>query len=215
MSEAKHEGQLRTGNRSSADGFKAWGLTGGIASGKSTAARFFADAGALVIDADQIARELSQEGGMAYPALVKRFGKVSREELRKQIFSDPDARADLEAILHPLIRAESWKRMQEFAKAHPKDAPLIIYEATLLVETGRYRDFEGLIVVQAPKALRKKRLVERNGFSEELAEQIISSQATDAERARVATHVLENSGNMDSLKKQVLALIPKLKSKSS
>src|SRR5271167_754127 len=90
---------------------EVWGLTGGIASGKSSVARFLEKAGLYIIDADQLARDLSKEGGKAHPLIVKRFGTADRAKIRETVFNDPKARKDLEAILHPLIGEESRKRM--------------------------------------------------------------------------------------------------------
>ncbi|MCM2277214.1 MAG: dephospho-CoA kinase [Oligoflexia bacterium] len=197
-------------------GFVVWGLTGGIASGKSAAARFFEQEGIPVIDADQISRELSREGGPAHPLIVQRFGTGDRAKLREAIFADPKARRDLEAILHPLIQMESLRQMKALAeKWAPKHAlpghPLpILYEAALLVETGRYRTLKGLIVVEAPRELRIERLIGRDGGSRPLAEKILGAQASDEARRQAATYLLENSGSLELLHEQVRSLARKL-----
>src|SRR5699024_7823399 len=117
-------------------------------------------------------------GGAAHPRIVKRFGTDDRNRLRELVFSDSVARRDLEAILHPLIQQESLRRMEALAAAHPPGAPKlrILYEAALLVETGRHRNFTGLIVIDSSPALRRQRLIERDGASPELADRIIASQ---------------------------------------
>lgn len=194
--------------QSSNSTYRVWGLTGGIASGKTTVAKFFEMEGIPVIDADQIARELSQKGGRAYAPILKRFGTNDRAKLREIIFSDPQARKDLEAILHPLIREESFKQIDECAKK--TGAGVFLYEATLLVETGRYKDLDGLIVVEAPEKLRKERLALRDQLDAGLIDQIFSAQTSDAERRKPATHIIENRGNLDELKKQVREWVRKL-----
>lgn len=197
------KGQLSTETRSHKSAKEIWGLTGGIASGKSLAARFFIEAKIPVIDADQISRELSAPGGGAHPALLERFGTTDRNKLRELVFSDTNARRDLEAILHPLIKAETLKR----AQALPEDQ--VIYEAALLVETGGYKTLSGLIVVEAPRELRKQRLITRDHISGDQAEQIIASQASDSERSQAATVIFDNSANTEHLRKQVLDFIHK------
>jgi dephospho-CoA kinase len=177
-----------------------WGLTGGIASGKSTVAKFFSEFGFPVIDADSVSRELSRAGGEAHALIVKRLGTADRAALRELIFKDPSKRAELEAILHPLISRESRKRMDEHTRAGAK---LIIYEASLLVETGRYLDFDGLIVVDSPREVRKNRLILRNAFSENLADQIINAQAQDQDRLAAATVVFQNNSSVEELREKV------------
>jgi len=187
--------------------FVVWGLTGGIAAGKSLAARFFAEEGIPVLDADQLARGLTAPGGAGYEPVMKRFGTVDRQRLREIVFADSEARRDLEAILHPLIRAESESRLKELAlKAGwvPGGAPVpVIYEAALLVETGRYRDLDGLIVVEAPRDIREARLIARDGVSPELARQILDAQTSDEARAKVASVVLRNDRDADALREGV------------
>jgi len=192
---------------------RVWGLTGGIASGKSTAARLFEKLGVPVIDADQLARELSAPGGAAHADIVKRFGTDDRAKLREIIFADPKARKDLEAILHPLIRTESDKRIRFLAEAHPGEPAsfFVIYEAALLVETGRWRDLEGLIVVDAPRSLRRMRLMERDEIDGELADKILAAQSPDAERRAAASIVLDNSSSQDVLRKKVRHLTERLR----
>ena len=178
-----------------------WGLTGGIASGKSMVGYFFEQAGIPVLDADLISRELSGKKGKAYPAIIRRFGTNDRAKLRKLVFSDPIARKDLEAILHPLIRAETASRTANLSK------PLAIYEAALLVETGGYKELAGLIVVQAPLVLRRQRLMDRNGFTAELADSILAAQLSDLERRKVANVIIENAGSLEDLRQQTLSVI--------
>ncbi len=181
------------------------GLTGGIASGKSTAAKFFVKNGILVVDADQIARELSSPDGEAYPLLVETFGTADRAELRKVIFSNPEAKKKLESILHPLIQKRSMKTMLAMG------VPMLLYEAALLVETGRYKELDALIVVQASRENRLRRLIERNKISPELAEKMLASQASDQDRSRVATYLIQNDGSLQSLEGEVKKIATQLK----
>src|SRR5262249_25279769 len=128
-------------------GAKIWGLTGGIASGKSTAARAFEKAGFYIIDADQLARDLSLPGSPAFDEIVKIFGTYERDKIREQTFSQPQKRQALEALLHPLIRKKSQELIAK--KLTQSKSPLfVLYEAALLVETRGYQNFEGLIVVE-------------------------------------------------------------------
>jgi dephospho-CoA kinase len=192
---------------------EVWGLTGGVASGKTTVARFFEAEGVMVLDADQIARDLSSEGGKAYPAILKRFGTNDRRKLRQMIFIDDKAREDLEAILHPMIRDESYARMAAASKVsrlRAKDGRVpVIYEAALLVESGRFREFEGLIVVQASRDVRMQRLVNRDRIEEALADHMISSQISDAERGKVASQIWENAGYAEEMRAKVRDFISK------
>jgi dephospho-CoA kinase len=191
--------------------FRIVGLTGGIASGKSLVAKFLAAQGLAVVDADQVSRALSAEGGAAHPAIVKRFGTADRARLREIVFADAAARKDLEAILHPLIRSASMERLRaEVAKPGRDPFLPVIYEATLLVETGRYSELDGLITVQAPLEERIRRLVARDGMDEGLARKIIAAQLSDEDRKNAADFVLENGGTPEALRAQVLALIPRL-----
>jgi dephospho-CoA kinase len=184
-----------------------WGLTGGIASGKSTVGLYFAELGIPVIDADQISRTLSGETGAAHPAILKRFGTADRAKLREIVFKDPKARKDLEAILHPLIVLESQKLMDQHTAA---GAGLIIYEATLLIETGRDKTLDGLIVVVAQREEQRQRLISHRAMSGELADQILNAQISNEDREKAATFVIKNSGTHEELRTKVHALLTQL-----
>jgi dephospho-CoA kinase len=178
---------------------KVIGLTGGIASGKSTVARILSELGFPCLDADELVRELSAPGGKAYDAIVKRFGTADRGTLREVVFDDVQARHDLEAILHPLVRLETIARA---AKVIKFGLPLI-YEAALLVETGRYRELDGLIVVNATEQLRRERLRQRNQWDELMIDRVIAAQARDEVRLAAATVVFTNNGTEEDLRTQV------------
>jgi dephospho-CoA kinase len=179
------------------------GLTGGIASGKSTAARFFSEAGVPVLDADALVRELSAPGGRAHTDIVRQFGTADRAALRERIFRDPSQRKILESILHPLVAQESASRMLAL---QAQGAPGVVYEAALLIEAGRAGDFDELVVVTSPEELRLARIQARDGLTREGAEAVLRAQLSDEERLRFATQVLRNDGSLADLKAQVLAL---------
>ena len=180
-----------------------WGLTGGIASGKSAAGSIFSKLGIPVVDADQVSRELSQEGGLAHSALIDQFGTADPSELRKMVFSNPKLKKQLEALLHPLIHRTS---LAQFIKLAPQHS-VIIYEASLLVETGRYRSLTGLIVIEASEELRLNRLKLRPNLNEEIAKQIIRSQLSNEERRKVADIVIQNTDSLTDLEVQISKII--------
>jgi dephospho-CoA kinase len=181
-----------------------WGLTGTVAAGKSTVAQLLSEEGIGVVDADEIARSLRKKGGQAYDQIEKRFGTTDRKKIREIIFSDPKAQADLESILHPLIQKESAKQIAAFSKSQ-----VVVYEAALLIETGRYLDFEGLILVDAPKEIRLTRLMKRDQISRESALKMIDSQLkrlSDSDRRGAATIIIENDGSLEDLRKKIKIL---------
>ncbi len=182
-----------------------WGLTGGIGAGKSTAGKFFEELGIPIIDSDKIAQDLRKEGGLAYAPLIQRFNTADKTELKKIIFNDPQARKDLEKILHPLIQIESEKLIRALAIQHR----IILYEATLLVETGRFRDFDGLIVIEAPASIRRDRVLARDPISPTLFQSILDSQASDQDRNKNADLIIKNLGTTDGLKSQIQNFIEK------
>ena len=192
-----------------------FGLTGGIGSGKSTVARMFAARAVPVVDADALAREVVAPGTVgnaeiaaAWPRAIGADGAVDRKALAAIVFADPDARTKLERITHPLIQEASASRLQDLAAA---GHPLAIYEAALLVESGRWRDFDGLIVVTASPETQIARAVARGGLSPQDAEARVRAQLSTAEKARVATHVIDNDGPLAETERQVEAVLKKLR----
>jgi dephospho-CoA kinase len=183
-------------------------LTGGIGSGKSTVAALLAGRGAVVIEADQVAREVVAPGTPGAAAVVDRFGPsmvaadgtLNRPALARLVFADPAARADLDAIVHPLVAERSAALM---AAAGP--GAVVVYDVPLLVETGRQDEFDLVISVAAPVEARIARLAER-GLPRDQAQARIDAQATDAERAAVSWAVIDNSGSLDNLSQQVSRL---------
>jgi dephospho-CoA kinase len=191
---------------------KRIGLTGGIGSGKSTVARLFQELGGIpVIDADRIARALRAPGGEAEPALLKRFNTTDPATLRNLITRDPEAKRDLESILHPLIRKKSEEAFLE-AEASNSTAPFLLYEASLLIESGRAKDFGNLIVVTAPIEERALRIMRRDGVSREAALAMIHAQSPDSSRIPHADVLIENKGSMGDLRHEILKVLEQMKS---
>lgn len=188
-----------------------YGLTGGIAAGKSAAARLFAQAGIPIVDADVIAHDLLAPGGSAHEAVRQRFGSTDRDQLRARVFGEgADATRDrqaLEQILHPMIAAESTRQIEALAE---RGARVVIYDAALLVETGRYRELDGLIVIEAFRDLRKRRLMKRDRLGTAQAEAILDSQGSDELRRKAATVVIDNSGTEQEFAERIVALAREL-----
>jgi dephospho-CoA kinase len=188
------------------------GLTGGIGSGKSTAAARFAELGAVVIDADRLARQALAPGSPGLAAVLDRFGAeladaedvLDRARLASLVFADPAALADLNAIVHPLVAI----RTAELAEAAGPDA-MVVYDVPLLVENDLAGGFQVVVVVETPLPARLARLAER-GMVEAEARSRIAAQATDAQRRAVANAVLDNSGSVDELRAQVDELLASL-----
>jgi dephospho-CoA kinase len=181
------------------------GLTGGIGSGKSTVSALLVQRGAVLVDADLIAREVVQPGTPGLAAVVEAFGpgvlaadgSLDRPALAAIVFADPDARRRLDGIVHPLVRA----RAAELIAAAPPDA-VVVQDVPLLVETGQSASYDLVLVVEADQETRVARLVER-GLTEADARARIAAQATDEQRRAVADVVLDNSGSREQLAAQV------------
>jgi dephospho-CoA kinase len=181
------------------------GLTGGIGSGKSTVAALLAERGALVVDADRIARQVVEPGTPGLAAVVAEFGEevlapdgsLDRPALASVVFADPAARARLDAVVHPLVRARS----AEVVATAPADA-VVVNDVPLLVETGQAGSYDLVLVVEADPATRVQRLVAR-GLTADDARARIASQATDEQRRAVADVVLRNDGDRAELAAQV------------
>jgi dephospho-CoA kinase len=183
------------------------GLTGGIGAGKSTVADLLTERGAVIIDADEVARAVVEPGQLALAKLVDRFGagildadgRLDRSTLAKLAFVDDASRHDLEAITHPAINEEFGRRV---AKA-PSDA-IVVLDVPLLVESpqARERGYQTVIVVEAPRDVRLARL-EARGVDRADAEARMAAQAGDDERRKIATYVVDNAGDHASLERQV------------
>jgi dephospho-CoA kinase len=180
------------------------GLTGGIGSGKSLAAQFFSQLGALVIDADQLARSVIERGSEGFDEVLLRFGDtvlknghIDRVALGQIVFENPEAKKDLEEIIHPRIRAEF-----EEAVGSLNPGQIMVYEIPLLVETNAVDRFDFVITVESDAELRKQRLRARGMFHSDI-EKRMASQATEEQRRAIADCVLTNNGSEDKLLRQV------------
>jgi dephospho-CoA kinase len=188
------------------------GLTGGIGSGKSAAAAEFARLGAAVVDTDQIAHALTAAGGAAIDTLRTAFGPqvitpdgaLDRTAMRALAFSEPGARARLEGILHPLIRAESAHQCESAARG---GAPYVVLVVPLLIESGHWQArCQRLCVVDCPEALQIARVTARSQLPLEQIQAIMSAQASRSERLAQADDLIDNGGALDALAPQVEAL---------
>jgi len=183
-------------------------LTGGIASGKSAVATLFEARGVPVVDSDVIAREIVAPGTPALDAIRVRFGdavllpdgSLDRRALREQVFADPAARRDLEAITHPAIR----ERMQAWSRTAA--GPYQIHMIPLLAEGGGRRDFNRVLVVDCPEELQIQRVMQRDGVDANSARNVLAAQASRAERIAIADDVIVNDGDRDKLSQDVDAL---------
>ncbi len=185
------------------------GVTGGIGSGKSTAAQLFADYGAALVDTDAIALALTQPGQPAVTEIVRSFGPeyltpagaLDRPRMRERVFSDPRARQALESILHPLIRA------QVAAQVSAARAPYVLVLIPLLVETGGYRELiERVLVIDAEERVQIERTMARSALTEAQVRAIMATQASREQRLAAADDIIENSGDLARLRAQVQAL---------
>ncbi|WP_307814121.1 dephospho-CoA kinase [Nocardioides baculatus] len=182
------------------------GLTGGVASGKSTVSAILAELGAVVIDADLIAREVVARGTPGLDAVVAEFGPevltpdgdLDRPAMGALVFGDPDARKRLEAIIHPLVHARSAE-----LEASAGDSAVVVHDIPLLAEVGRAGSFDEVIVVDAPTDVQVSRMVEDRGWTREDAESRIAAQATRQVRLAIATHVIHNTGTLSDLRARV------------
>ncbi len=185
------------------------GLTGGIGSGKSAVAALFARLGIAVIDTDEIAHELTRAGGAAIepiraafgPGLIGADGALDRSRMRKLVFGDPAQKGKLEAILHPLIRKESSRRVES------SDGAYAILVVPLLAEGGVDRSrVQRVLVVDCSEAQQIERVMRRSGLSEKEVRDILASQATREERLAIADDVIDNRGDPEALARQVSSL---------
>lgn len=184
------------------------GLTGGIASGKSTVARLFAELGVPVIDTDEIARDVVRPGGPALPAVVAAFGAavlapdgtLDRRRMRERVFADEAARRRLEAILHPHIEAAT------LAASERAGGPYQLLVVPLLLESGFDRLVDRVLVVDCPEELQRQRLLARDGGSPGEADRILAAQLDRATRLARADDVVDNAGGLAAVRARVAEL---------
>ena len=193
------------------------GLTGGVGSGKSTAARMLAAHGAAVVDADAISRQLTAPGGAALPAIAAQFGPqfiaadgaLDRAAMRELIHGDPAARQRLEAILHPLVQQTMQTQAQEAAR---QGARCIVFDVPLLVENLAYwrPRIDALLVVDCPEEVQIARVMARNQLTRAQVMRILASQTSRARRLAVAEAVIDNGGTTpENMRKQIETLLPR------
>jgi dephospho-CoA kinase len=183
------------------------GLTGGIGSGKSTVSRMLEERGAVVFDADILARQAVEPGTPGHDAVIERFGanvlgpagEIDREALAEIVFADPEARRALEEVVHPEVR----RRFAEGAELYRDTDRVVVLTAPLLVETGMHSAFDVLVVVSAPVEAQVERLHRQRGMSEEQARARIAAQLPLEDKAAVADVIVDNDGSIPELERQV------------
>lgn len=186
-----------------------FGLTGGIGSGKTTAAELFMNLGIQVLNADHIARQLVSVNRPAYTTILQRYGQecylpsgeLNRAWLREKVFAHPQERSWLEALLHPLIRTEIEQWLKE-----QRHQPYVILEAPLLFETGLDLLTEGVMVVDVPEPVQIERASHRDGLAVEQVKKIMDTQISRTERLERGSYILDNRGDLASLAEQVQLL---------
>lgn len=189
------------------------GLTGGVASGKSTVSAMLAELGAVIIDADVLAREVVEPGTDGLAEVVEAFGagvltadgQLDRAAVGARVFADGEARRTLEAIIHPRVR----RRGRELEEAAPVDA-IVVHDIPLLAETGQPGQFDAVLVVDVPTEVQVERMVHDRGMTVADAEARIAAQATREQRLAIATHVIDNTGTVEDLRRQVTEVFEEL-----
>lgn len=196
-------------------GVKLVGLTGGIASGKSTVAKILEHLGAAIVNADVLAREVVEPDQEAWKDIVARFGPdvlqpdqtLDRQKLRTVIFNDPDARKELEAIIHPRVRALAEQRIREHGAA---GFAIVVYEVPLLFEAKIHEWLRPVILVACDIDTQRRRLEQRDQIDTAAAQKIIDAQMSLAEKRRLADYVIENNGSLSDLERQVREVLAKI-----
>ena len=189
------------------------GLTGGVASGKSTVSAILAELGAVVIDADQLAREVVAPGTEGLAEVVAAFGEevltaegeLDRPAMGAIVFADPEKRRALESIVHPRVRA----RATEIEAAAPPGA-VVVHDIPLLAETGQGNGFDAVVVVDVPAGVQVERMTGIRGMTREDAQARIGAQATREQRRAIATYVIENTGSLEDLRTEVERVLDEL-----
>lgn len=193
------------------------GLTGGVASGKSSVSAILRELGAVVIDADQLAREVVEKGTPGLERVVQAFGPevltgdgdLDRAKVGSIVFADEDQRRVLESIVHPLV----FERIVALEEA-ASEADLVVHDIPLLAESGRADTFDAVIVVDAPAEVQVERMVRDRGWTREEAEARIAAQASRDDRLAIATYVVDNTGTLDDLRQRVTEVVEELMSTS-
>jgi dephospho-CoA kinase len=192
------------------------GLTGGIACGKSTVSKMLVDKGAILVDADAIAREVVMPGEPGWKSVIHRFGEeivlpdhtLDRKKLGEIVFSDKQARIDLQEVLHPLIRARMKQQMDAGEKSHPKQ--LVVVDVPLLYESRLESQFKAVVVVYVDRETQIRRLIQRDSITLRQAEHRLNAQMSIEEKKERADYVIDNRGTLEDTKKQIDALWKKI-----
>jgi len=185
------------------------GLTGGIASGKSTVSAMFKELGCYVLDSDAITRELFEPGTSVNAAVAQRFGprvvaadgSIDRKILGEMVFGDPELRLALNSLVHPAIKQRQSEFLNRLEASDPRAIGIV--EAALMVEVGTYSDYDRLIVVTCSPAVQRERLRARSALTNEQIESRIASQMPMEEKVKVADFVIDNSGDIEDTRRQV------------
>ena len=190
------------------------GLTGGIGSGKSTAAQMLVSCGATLIDADAISRSATAAGGSAIAQLTAQFGQqaidkhgaLDRDAMRQRVFADPSSRLQLEAIIHPLVALESARQA---SKAQAEGCALLVFDVPLLVESKRWRQqLDQVLVIDCEEALQISRVTARSGWTADAVQKVIAQQASRSQRLAAADHVIYNQHlSLDELGEELRQLV--------
>jgi len=191
------------------------GITGNIASGKTTVAKWFGEAGARVLSADQLAREVVQPGSLLLQQIVARFGsqvlqangELDREMLSRLIFADPQSRRELDGLMHPAIAELSLQRLAEL---NADQATLVVYESPLLYEAGAESRVDKVLVVAIDPEQQLRRLMSRDSIDESTARLRVAAQLPQAEKIRRADYVIDNSGTEEECRSRVMQLAREL-----
>jgi dephospho-CoA kinase len=194
------------------------GLTGGLASGKSFVGHALVDLGCYLIEADKLGHEVMLPGAEAYDAIVREFGRdildaegrVSRRKLSGIVWNNPERLEKLNSLVHPPVQEREEIRMAEIAQAHP--CAIVVVEAAILVETGRYKSFDRLIVVTCDSEQQMERALERGSYNKEEVLARLSRQLPLEEKLRVADYVIDTSGSKEATLGQVRTVYGKLRS---
>jgi dephospho-CoA kinase len=192
------------------------GLTGGMGSGKSLAAKFFAEQGAHIIDADQLSRELVRPGHPALKEIVDAFGEdilepsgnLDREALAKIIFDDTENKSSLEAILHPKVIVREQEKYLSISASYP--SAIVIVDTALLIESGNYKNVDKVIVVQSREEQQVQRILSRGFQSYDQAIARIKNQMSFEEKSKYADYILDNQSQEEDLRQKVQEIYAKL-----
>ena len=194
------------------------GLTGGLACGKSFVGHSLADLGCYLIEADKLGHEVMMPGAEAYDAIVQEFGpqvldsdgRINRRKLSGIVWNDPERLGKLSSLVHPPVQVREEVRMAEIARTDPR--AIVVVEAAILVETGRYKCFDRLIVVTCASEQQMERALERGSYNKEEILARLKRQLPLAEKLRVADYVIDTSGAKEATLEQVRTVYDKLRS---